>query len=78
MSIAICLLLLLGMVDQYGKHPFSTNVLTWHPQACKFLEMEQYQHTLPIIGTELWREQCSASRTGPKDLAIAFHAEKKM
>ena len=33
------------LVRKYGKHPVSTDVGTWYPQACKFLNMNHHLHS---------------------------------
>jgi len=34
-----------NLLEEYGKHPISTDGGTWYPQACKFLEVEHHIHS---------------------------------
>jgi putative transposase len=36
---------LFNLLEEYGKHPISTDGGTWYPQACKFLEVEHHIHS---------------------------------
>jgi putative transposase len=35
---------MLDIVEEYGKHPVSTDGSTWYPQACKSLKLEHHIH----------------------------------
>ena len=32
-------------IEEYGKHPVSTDGGTWYPQACRFLKLKHYLHS---------------------------------
>ncbi|MEZ5368759.1 MAG: DDE-type integrase/transposase/recombinase [Candidatus Nitrosocosmicus sp.] len=34
-----------SVVNDYGKHPVSTDGGTWYPQACEFLKLEHHLHS---------------------------------
>jgi putative transposase len=34
-----------NLLEEYGKHPISTDGGTWYPQACKFLEVGHHIHS---------------------------------
>ncbi len=34
------------IVEEYGKHPVSTDGGTWYPQACKFLKIGHHIHSV--------------------------------
>ena len=34
-----------SLVQEYGKHPVSTDGGTWYPQACKYLKLRHHIHT---------------------------------
>ncbi len=36
---------LFNLLEEYAKHPISTDGGTWYPQACKFLEVEHHIHS---------------------------------
>ena len=36
---------LLDIVEEYGKHPVSTDGGTWYPQACRFLKLNHHIHS---------------------------------
>ncbi len=33
------------VVDKHGKHPVSTDGVTWYPQACRFLKLKHHLHS---------------------------------
>ena len=66
---------LLDIVEEYGKHPASTDGGTWHPQACMFLKLNHHIHS--PHEKSLIERTCSTLRTESKDLTITFHAERK-
>jgi putative transposase len=35
-----------NIVNEYGKHPVSTDGGTWYPQACRFLKLNHHIHFL--------------------------------
>lgn len=37
--------LLLDIVEEYGRHPVTTDGGTWYPQACKFLKVDHNLHS---------------------------------
>ena len=37
-----------SLVQEYGKHPVSTNGGTWYPQACKYLKLRHHIH-IPLM-----------------------------
>ena len=34
-----------SMINEYGKHPVSTDGGTWYPQACRFLKIKHHLHS---------------------------------
>ncbi len=36
---------ILSLINKYGKHPVSTDGVTWYPQACKFLNTQHHIHS---------------------------------
>ena len=34
-----------NVINEYGKHPVSTDGGTWYPQACKFLKLNHHIHS---------------------------------
>jgi putative transposase len=33
-----------SLIDEFGKHPVSTDGGTWYPQACRFLKLKHHIH----------------------------------
>jgi putative transposase len=34
-----------SLIDEFGKHPVSTDGGTWYPQACRFLKLKHHIHS---------------------------------
>jgi putative transposase len=52
-----------SLIDEFGKHPVSTDGGTWYPQACRFLKLKHHIHS-PFEKSIIERKmQCIKDRT---------------